>query len=115
MVVDPQDYAATVQNVLDDFDAQGFDVFKNKNYWQEGNAYKGINTNVRTPDGQVFELQFHTPQSLATKDPSHEIYERSRVTANAREKIALEAESRNLWQSVDTPANIEGVGNATFN
>ena len=115
MVVDPQDYAATVQNVLDDFDAQGFDVFKNKNYWQEGNAYKGINTNVRTPDGQVFELQFHTPQSLATKDPSHEIYERSRVTTNPREKIALEAESRNLWQSVDTPANIEGVGNATFN
>lgn len=115
MVVDPQDYAQTVRNVLDDFEGQGFDVFKNKNYWQEGNSYKGINTNIRTPDGTVFELQFHTPQSLATKDPSHEIYNRSRVETNAARKIALEEESRSLWENVDTPANIEEVGTASFN
>jgi hypothetical protein len=115
MLLDPQDYAATAQKVVNDFEAQGFDVFKFKNYWQEGNSYKGINTNIRTPDGTVFELQFHTPQSLAVKQPSHEIFERSRVTTNPREKIALETESRNLWQSVDTPANIEGVGTASFN
>lgn len=115
MVADPQDYVNTVQDVLDKLEGQGYVVYKNKNYWQDGNSYKGVNTNIRTPNGDQFELQFHTPQSVATKEPSHDLYDIARETTDLEEKARLEQQGRDLWARVDTPANIESLGTAQFN
>jgi len=111
MVADPQDYAQTVTDTLDNLEQRGYTVYKNKNYWQDENAYKGINTNITAPDGTNFELQFHTPQSYAVKEPSHEIYELSRVETDPVVKARLVEETRQIWRNVDTPANIGSVGN----
>lgn len=52
--------------------AQG-DYFKN--FWRTGNRYLGINATLHSPDGAIFEQQFHTERSLAVKqDLTNEMY-----------------------------------------
>ena len=49
-----------------------------KSAWNQGDAYKGINTSWRkTKNGeeQLFELQIHTPESLNHKEGMHELYQ----------------------------------------
>lgn len=111
IVADPRDYSKTIRNTVGSLNADGFRVIKEKNYWQPGNAYKGYNTSILTPQGLKIELQFHTPKSLATKDPSHELYEKSRKTGiSAAEKAKLEKQSRDLWKSVETPEGMDDLG-----
>ena len=65
---------------LDDLEKRGYNIVGVRNAWLEtGVAYKGINVKVISPEGQKFELQFHTPQSLKLKDLIHPYYEKQRV------------------------------------
>ena len=41
-------------------------MYYSKNYWTHP-EYKGVNTRWATPDGQRFEVQFHTPDSFHAK------------------------------------------------
>lgn len=46
-----------------------------KNFWAVGNRYLGLNATLATPQGQVFELQFHTPESFHVKqEKTHNHY-----------------------------------------
>lgn len=55
---------------------KGYNVVGVKNTWlEEGGAYKGVNVKMTSPDGQKFELQFHTPESLDMKEINHKHYE----------------------------------------
>ena len=75
---------------------------KDKNFWwQDGKintpeerAYRGYNVQLRSKDGQVWELQFHTKESLQFKGKgSHKEYEELRVIeANEAKGIASDAE-----------------------
>jgi hypothetical protein len=115
MVADPKDYAATIRNVVSDLERDGYQVIKQKNYWQAGNGYKGFNTSILDPNGFKFELQFHTPKSYDVKDPSHELYEESRkqgVDEAKRDKLVKE--SRALWDKVETPVGLDDLGTASF-
>ena len=38
-----------------------------KDFWREGNRYRGINMTLVSPEGSLFELQFHTPESYDLK------------------------------------------------
>lgn len=50
-----------------------------KNHWRGDREYKGINTRWVTPEGQRFEMQFHTAESYhAKQDITHSSYERLR-------------------------------------
>jgi hypothetical protein len=58
----------------------GYTNVKVKNTFKPGSPYKGINTTFGTPDGQSFELQFHTPESFNTKQNlTHGMYEELRL------------------------------------
>ncbi len=70
---------------------QGYSLDFRRNSW-ESSQYKGLNTRWRTPDGQLFEIQFHTPESFAAKQLTHEAYERIRSPeASDRERDDLYA------------------------
>lgn len=48
--------------------------------------YKGINVKIESPDGQRFEMQFHTPHNAEVKEEMHKYYELEREEKNPEKK-----------------------------
>jgi hypothetical protein len=74
---------------------QGWTMYdhKWKNYFQSGDAYDGYNcVMVNESTGARFEVQFHTPQSIAVQSQSHELFSQFRVLGADQQN-----ERRNLW------------------
>lgn len=88
-VILPDDkYVAGIKQTLDGMKAKGFTIPSFRNTWGTP-IYQGVNTNLQTPDGQFIEMQFHTPDSLATKTLNHVDYEANRqvgVSSETKEK-----------------------------
>lgn len=91
---------------------QGYEVLEEKNSWVVGNPYKGINVELKAPDGQLFELQFHTPRSWQLKQQIHEgLYEIVRdpgYPLEVRQRAYDELMERNA--GLEHPPNIERIG-----
>lgn len=105
------DYTAGVEDTIDRLEEQGFKPVRIKNFWESGDDYNGINAVFTAPDGTTFELQFHTPESFATKSgPLHALYEEYRVATDPDEKARLWAEMKVLTDETPTPAGVLGVG-----
>ena len=103
MVIDEEDYARITAQLLDDLIARGYAITKFRNYWKE-EGYQGINTFIRTPDGIIFELQFHTEKSYDTKEKEHVLYEKIRSdSASEEEKAALTKESNAVYAQIPVP------------
>jgi hypothetical protein len=112
--LDPANYSEGLSAARTNLEARGFKFIegKDKNYWS-GNIYKGFNARVQTPGGYNFELQFHTPESLAAKDPGHLLYERYRVLDPESESAkALWAQMEALWARVEPPPGVNETWNA---
>ena len=77
---DCDDYTDGYWNTLDCIERHGYEMEFSRNSW-DGTQYKGINTRWRTPAGQIFEVQFHTPESFEAKQLTHAAYERIRSPA----------------------------------
>ena len=94
---DPQNFQQSADKVLRDLQAKGYEITKFKNSFQPGSSYKGLNCNLKDKNGNIFELQFHTPDTMKIKEgydidiknrkaiinkatmTSHDIYETTRV------------------------------------
>jgi hypothetical protein len=75
----PDKYVEGVKATVAQLLATGHTKKKFKNTWGNKTGYLGINAVFVTPDGAMFELQFHTPQSFHAKDEgTHELYEEQR-------------------------------------
>jgi hypothetical protein len=84
---------------------QGYSLDFRRNSWESG-QYKGLNTRWRTPEGQLFEIQFHTPESFAAKQLTHKAYERIRSpTTSDRERDDLYSFQAEVSSHVPLPAN----------
>jgi hypothetical protein len=103
--------AANAQATLAALQQKGWTVKEVGNTWTPGAEYKGINTNLTTPDGQhTFELQFHTPQSLAVKENNHKLYDVSRLPETPKpEKERLKAQMVANSAEIAEPAGINTV------
>jgi hypothetical protein len=72
------DYTQGVRSDIGWLKAQGFDLIRLKNFWNDV-EYKGINSQWRDLEtGQAFEMQFHTAASFEAKQVTHKAYERIR-------------------------------------
>ena len=72
------DYTQGVRSDIGWLKAQGFDLIRLKNFWNDV-EYKGINSQWRDLEtGQAFEMQFHTAASFEAKQITHKAYERIR-------------------------------------
>jgi hypothetical protein len=82
-------------------------MYLSKNSWKD-QEYKGINTRWVTPDGERFELQFHTPESYhAKQEVTHQAYERARNPLTSKKELQeLKAFQREVssWIPVPTGA-----------
>jgi hypothetical protein len=75
---DSDAYAGGYQDVTERLEERGCEMFYSKNSWDSA-EYKGVNTRWVSADGQRFEVQFHTPESLhAKQEVTHGAYERLR-------------------------------------
>jgi hypothetical protein len=92
---------------------KGYEMVRVKNTWlDKGNPYNGINCTLKTPDGQLFEVQFHTPESYTIKDQMHKDYEAWRVLEpSSMEAINLRRKMMEQSQGMEVPINIKEVKN----
>jgi len=87
LVIKDENYSRQVPEALEKLTNSGYKVVKFHNAWG-GRFYQGINVQLLSPSGIKTELQFHTPNSYAIKQASHEVYEIRRNPASAPEEVA---------------------------
>jgi hypothetical protein len=112
MIVDPARYSEATRGMLDSFRDQGYEVIDEDNTWVPDSIYKGVNSVLRTPDGVLFELQFHTEDSFRVKMGQHVDYETMRDPArSAQEQFEAYERMRSNWEAIEVPEGVESVGN----
>lgn len=112
--------ACTLDNMVDNFHAtdaalrkKGYEPVKIKNSWNSYSVerpYRGVNCVYRSPSGTLFELQFHTAESLAGKEVQHGQYEEQRKpeTPLARKQELGRIMYKNM-SSLTAPRGIENI------
>lgn len=84
----PDNYTKGYYDIKDRYERRGCEMYLSKNWWTNS-EYKGVNTRWLTPEGQRFEVQFHTPESFHAKhEITHTAYERVRDPATSDEERA---------------------------
>lgn len=80
MSFDEANFAEGVKTAMSSLEEQGYKRTVLRNTFKKGQPYMGINTTYLTPEGEMFELQFHTPESFHMKDViNHPLYEQQRI------------------------------------
>ena len=102
MSYEPEDYVAGVKDVIAQMQKLGYEL-RVKNYWEADDPYQGINVAAIHPNGTKFELQFHTPQSVADKEKIHAIYEDYRTETNYLKRLVMYQKMVNLANKIGIP------------
>jgi hypothetical protein len=109
--LDADRYAAGYWNIRDRLELSGSEHMMTRNSWDSPD-YKGVNTRWLSPEGQVFEVQFHTPESYQAKQLTHTAYERLRTgPAPGAERPGLEAFQQNVSAHIPTPQGALAIPN----
>jgi len=109
-------WAKGVQDTLESMRSEGFELVpgKDKNYFNENpdSSYRGMNCVFKdSVTNQLFELQFHTPSSLAMIDEVHPLYEATLTKdPNSEEYTQGQAQMRSMWATVPIPPFANTVG-----
>lgn len=111
-------YMGEPEKLVDNFETvsrelrdQGYTLIDINNTWlDEKNPYNGLNTTFETPNGQKFEIQFHTPESLRVKEEMHKLYEEQRLeTTPPQRKVELMQQMADMAEGMQAPAGIEKI------
>jgi hypothetical protein len=109
--LDADRYAAGYWNIRDRLELSGSEHIMSRNSWDDP-EYKGVNTRWLSPEGQVFEVQFHTPESYQAKQLTHTAYERLRTgPAPGAERPELEAFQEDVSARIPTPQGALAIPN----
>ena len=94
-----------------DLEAKGYKFMKIKNTMADvSGGYRGINTQIKNPEGYIFELQFHTKESFDAKMVVHKDYEIARDPKRPLVKRrAAEKRMAKLYKSLKTPNGVEKI------
>ncbi|MYT32009.1 MULTISPECIES: hypothetical protein [unclassified Streptomyces] len=84
----------------------GNDTHRWSNTWGRPKGYKAVNSAWRAPrSGQLFEVQFHTPESKAAQLETHKLYEEQRLPSTPPERRReLQAQQDAIFAAVPAPA-----------
>lgn len=107
---DTEHYCEGVLADVQRLKVEGFVLIKLKNLWAD-EQYKGINSQWRIPDtGTRFEMQFHTSESLAAKELTHEAYAQIRsIEATPAERRDARAFQRHVNELLSTPPETDRI------
>jgi hypothetical protein len=88
---------------------EGSTIVQLKNSWLDLRpCYKGINVQMRSAGGQMFELQFHTPESYWAKETgTHDIYKKlEKLDPRSPEWARLNVEQEKIFAGLKVPSDI---------
>jgi hypothetical protein len=104
-------YTEGYRDITDRIELNGYRMIYSKNHWCYDLEYKGTNTRWVTPEGYLFEVQFHTPESYhAKQEVTHQSYERIRSRLTDRhERRELEAFQREVCSWITVPDNAASI------
>jgi hypothetical protein len=90
----------------------GFELYELKNTWaDESRAYQGVNSSWLEPEqGQLFEVQVHTPASWKAKQETHWAYEIAEAPSSSpnQRADALREQDR-IFNAVPVPAGVHKI------
>ena len=111
-ILPPEKFVDNYKQFLGEMTASGHKLIKCKNSWPNKlNPYKGVNCNFISPDGQKYELQFHTDESFKLKNGEmHKLYEtfRSAESTEYKKKMA-QKKMFELSSNLTVPKDIEKI------
>jgi hypothetical protein len=110
-IVPDDNFGGAFANVRAEMEAKGYAFDGIRNTLKDTDvAYRGVNTNMVSPSGQVFELQFHTKESMAVKEVNHELYKEARLdTTSVARADELKAEMIANANTIPSPKGIEDI------
>lgn len=109
----PDNLVTEYVKAIDKLEKKGYTISEVKNTWTDPKSpYKGINTNVYSPEGYEFEIQYHTKESFDLKNGElHELYEKQRKIKDKNSPKYLEIDDQmfKLSKRLLVPNNIRSV------
>jgi len=104
------EYAASAQATIDSMRVDGYTV-NVKNFWNMAkNPYQGINAQILSPDGQRFELHFHTRTSLDTKNGEVQaVYEKLRAETDPAKRADYAEQMFQISKKIPVPPGVAKV------
>jgi hypothetical protein len=102
--LEPERYTAGYYDIKQRLEQHGYEMYYSENWWTNP-EYKGINTRWLAPEGQRFEVQFHTPESFHAKhNVTHAAYEKIRDPKTSRAELReLHAFQREVSAQIAVP------------
>lgn len=110
----PEKLADGANNSMREYENRGYKVDKVKNTWDDENTtYRGINARLTSPEGQKFEVQYHTPESFDLKSGEvHVLYkETDGLSDRDPRKAQLKEEMAERSAKLPRPDRIDEVKN----
>jgi hypothetical protein len=107
---DTGNYTSGFIDIKSKLEASGYEMYYTKNYWSNS-EYKGLNSRWITPEGQRFEVQFHTVESFHAKhEVTHSAYERIRdPRTSEHERSELRSFQRQVARWVPVPGGAQEI------
>ncbi|AZM72192.1 XopAD/skwp family type III secretion system effector [Xanthomonas vasicola] len=114
VVLEPRDFTAGLRAVLAALDDQGHARVRLTNQFTAyPPSFKAINVTLRSPDGALWEIQFHTPETFALKERFHDLYKRRYALAlggaSRAEQRELQAPALEAFKRVASPPGCEEI------
>lgn len=111
MIYDEETLTESVLKSQDMLRSDGLEPFDHKlrNYFgkYQDEGYQGYNTVWTDAQGNKFELQYHTSESLRIKEENHVIYRTYQLEKDPAVKQSLRLEMDNNWAKFKPPTNYE--------
>lgn len=110
-------YVDGVEWTYQRLEQHGFEPVVSKNQWiNPRNPYQGINSTWRhRTSGHLFELQFHTPESRAAKEQTHDLYETwDNPLTPAVVKGELLTQMREIFAGVPIPEGVDRIASFDY-
>ncbi|WP_153065008.1 XopAD/skwp family type III secretion system effector [Xanthomonas arboricola] len=116
VVLEPQDFTTGLRATLAALDDQGHARVKMTNQFTNYlPVFKAINVTLRSPEGALWEIQFHTPETFALKERFHDLYKRTHALAvggaSRAEQRTLQAPALEAFKRVASPPGCEEIDN----
>ncbi|AXV84016.1 type III effector protein (plasmid) [Ralstonia solanacearum] len=110
----PQNFADGCRHIQAALDEQGHARVKLVNHFtKQYEPFSAVNVTLRSPEGHLWEIQFHTPQTFDLKEQFHDLYKRSHQLrlqgAPASQLHELTRPAREAFRAVPLPQGCEDI------